>query len=248
MKHNENQEFCVYGFNGVLSVLSSNACKLTKIFISEKYKSNSPEISHELEKNSDKVTLLTINDFKSRFHPLRTQGIVAYFNFHVKRDLPITISEEDNICYVILDSIKDPQNLGQILRTCECAGVSGVILPDRRSVPITDTVLQVSQGAFCNLDIIQANNIKYTINDLKKENFWVIGVENSIESKSWFDINMAGRVAFVFGSEGEGIRDLITKYCDYMATIPMLGKINSLNISATVSAILFERNRQILDK
>ena len=248
MRHNGRQEFCVYGYNGVRSVLNSNSCEVTRIVITEKLKNSRANINDVLNKFKNKLTVLRNDDFKNQYSQSRSQGVVVFFKYYIKRDLPMESSDESNQCYVILDSIKDPQNLGQILRTCECAGVKGIVLPERRSAPVTDSVLQVSQGAFCNLDIIQAKNIKYTINDLKRDGFWIIGVENSIDAKSWFNIDMQGKVAFVFGSEGEGIRNLITKYCDHMATIPMLGQINSLNISATVSAILFERNRQVLKK
>ena len=121
-------------------------------------------------------------------------------------------------------------------------------MPERRSVKVSNSVFQVSQGAFCNLDIIVSKNIKYSINTLKDNGFWVIGLENSIESTLWYKTDLADKVGFVFGSEGEGIRPLIKKYCDILSTIPMKGKINSLNVSASVSAILFERNRQLLEK
>jgi len=113
---------------------------------------------------------------------------------------------------------------------------------------VTSSVLQVSQGAFCNMNIIISNNIKYAINELKDNGYWIIGFENSIDSKNWYQMDMTEKVALVLGSEGEGIKPIIVKYCDYLATIPMQGKINSLNISATVSAVLFERNRQLLNK
>ena len=91
-------------------------------------------------------------------------------------------------------------------------------------------------------------NINQTLNILKKEGFWVVGVENSIDAVDWFDIDYKGKVVLVFGSEGKGIREKTIKNCDSLATIPMLGSINSLNVSATVSAILFERNRQLQNK
>ena len=93
-----------------------------------------------------------------------------------------------------------------------------------------------------------AKNIKYLINQLKKDGFWIVGIENSIDAKDWYDVDMKGKVAFVFGSEGDGIRPIIKKYCDFFGTIPMHGKSNSLNVSASVSAVLFERNRQIAIK
>ena len=250
MKHKKNinnsKFYMVYGINGCLSILDSTSCTIKKIIISKEFKDQKPKNFLLLKKYKEKVNILSRNDFNSKYNKLRTQGIIIYFKYELLNDLPD--NNADNACYVILDSIKDPQNLGQIIRTSECSGINGIIIPERRSVRVTDTVLQVSQGSFCNLDIIQSKNIKYTINELKEVGFWIIGVENSIEASEWYNIDMKGKVAFIFGSEGEGIRQIIKKYCDFFTTILMHGKSNSLNISATVSAILFERNRQISTK
>ena len=249
MKHNKNKVklFKVYGLNGCSTILSADSCQIDRIILSEDFQSSKIENCDSLFANhKDRIYRLSRHEFKSNYDSHRSQGIIIYFNYEIYSDLPELKINQNNACYLLLDSIKDPQNLGQILRTCECAGVGGVVIPERRSVPITDTVLQVSQGAFCNLNIVISKNIKYAINHLKEDGYWVIGIENSIQSKNWYDINMNGKMAFVFGSEGEGIRPLIKKYCDDLGTIPMLGEINSLNISATVSAIVFERNRQIL--
>tara|TARA_Y100000741_G_scaffold358727_1_gene338317 strand:+ start:331 stop:1077 length:747 start_codon:yes stop_codon:yes gene_type:complete len=246
MKHNNNL-YKVYGINGALSIMNSESCIIDKIIISSDFNVKKNSNKKIFEKYRNTIQTLSKDKFKNKYHSSRTQGIVVYFNYKIYNYIPDDDEDRANQCYIILDSIKDPQNLGQILRTSECAGITGVIIPERRSSNITSTVLQVSQGAFCNLNIIVSKNIKYSINEFKENGYWVIGVENSIDSKNWYEMDMKGKNIFVFGSEGEGIRSLIKKYCDYLITIPMLGKINSLNISATVSAILFERNRQILD-
>jgi len=246
-KLNRFEEYTVYGLNGVKSILESGRYSINKIILSDNFDLNKFSYKNLLNKKyANKLLILNKNEFQNKYENLRTQGIVITFSYKLSSDFPIDIEKINDGCYVILDSIKDPQNLGQIIRTSECAGADGIIIPERRSVNITSTVLQVSQGAFCNLNIIISKNIKYLINELKENDYWVIGIENSINSKNWYEIDMKGKVAFVFGSEGEGMRPLIRKYCDHMATIPMVGTINSLNISATVSAILFERNRQIL--
>ena len=243
----QNKIFMVHGINGCLSILNSKSCVIESIILLDGFQ-DKKQINKEklFNQYKDKIKILPKAQFNEKYKEERTQGIIIYFDYDILLDIPIDIKNATEACYIILDSIKDPQNLGQIIRTSECAGINGIIIPERRSVNITNTVLQVSQGAFCNIDIIISKNIKYSINDLKKNDFWVMGLENSIDSKNWFDVDMRGKMAFVFGSEGEGIRPIIKKYCDFLATIPMFGKINSLNISATVSAILFERNRQLL--
>ena len=144
-----------------------------------------------------------------------------------------------------LDNIEDPQNFGQIIRTSECAGIDGIIFPKHHSVPVTETALQVSQGAFVNMPLYEVTNLSQTIHELKKNDFWVIGIENSVKAKKWYEMQYTGKIVIVVGSEGRGMREKITKICDFISTIPMQGTTNSLNVSAAVSAILFERLRQI---
>ena len=108
--------------------------------------------------------------------------------------------------------------------------------------------MQVSQGAFVNMNLYEITNLSQTIKQLKNENFWVIGLENGIKAKLWHEIEYTNRVIIVIGSEGKGIRKKILDSCDFISTIPMQGKINSLNVSAAVSAIAFERLRQIMEK
>ena len=240
--------YSVHGINNSFNLLSYNENFLiNKIFIDKSSKVHSNvKLINIIESKKYYTEHMDHNSFIKKYNYKHSQGIVIEFTGDLYSDLYSLNTSKDNMCIVIADQLNDPQNLGQILRTCECAGIDGIILPQRRSIHLTDSVLQVSQGAFCNLNIIVSKNIKYLINELKENDYWVIGIENSINSKNWYEIDMKGKVAFVFGSEGEGMRPLIRKYCDHMATIPMVGTINSLNISATVSAILFERNRQIL--
>ena len=134
----------------------------------------------------------------------------------------------------------------QIIRTCECSGVNGIILPRHKSVHITDSVLQVSQGSSFNINIYIVSNLNSTISELKKNDFWITGIENSIDSKNWYEIDYKNKVGIVFGSEGKGIRRLIKDSCDFLGTIPMQSKTNSLNVSAAVSAVTIERLRQLL--
>ena len=112
-------------------------------------------------------------------------------------------------------------------------------------MPVTETALQVSQGAFLNMPLYEVTNLSQTIHELKKNDFWVIGIENSVKAKKWYEMQYTGKIVIVVGSEGRGMREKITKICDFISTIPMQGTTNSLNVSAAVSAILFERLRQI---
>ncbi|MGY8751797.1 MAG: TrmH family RNA methyltransferase, partial [Fidelibacterota bacterium] len=105
--------------------------------------------------------------------------------------------------------------------------------------------IQVSQGAFTQIPIYQVSNLHQTITNLKDEDFWVIAMENSLKAKEWYKIDYSGKILIIIGSEGRGIKKLLLEKSDFKATIPMEGKTNSLNVSAAVSAVIFERLRQI---
>ncbi len=236
----------VWGMNNSLALLNSENYMISTVTImKDSIAWKSEKIQSFLKKKSFNANLLQKSEFIQQFDEKRTQGIVIQFSGKLLRKLPDFGGISGNICLVLLDQISDPQNLGQIIRTCECAGVDGLIIPDRRSAGITDTVLQVSQGAFVSQPIYQCGNVHQTILNLKDQGFWAIGVENSIEAKLWYEAEFTDKVIIVLGSEGKGIRPLVLKSCDFFATIPMQGKLNSLNVTAAVSAILFERNRQI---
>ena len=248
MKKNINTKiYSIYGINNSKELLKSDKVNATSIYIMENGQAfKNKKINHFIRSVKDKCKILNKYEFNKNFPNIRSQGIIINFRFKFNNSIPNF--KDNNVCLLLPEGIEDPQNLGQIIRTSECAGINGVLVSEKRSVGITNTVLQVSQGAFLNMPIYTIGNINQTLSMLKKEGFWIIGVENSIDSSNWYDIDFLGKVVIVVGSEGKGIRKSTLKNCDYTATIPMMGNINSLNVSAAVSAILFERNRQIIIK
>ena len=236
----------VYGINNVTALLESNKNhKILKIFI---IKGSNADLNDDFKFKLKKYNTFYCdkNFFLNNFPSKHNQGIAATFIINYTE--LILDDDTTDSCYIIIDQMNDPQNLGQIIRTCECAGVNGIILPRHKSVHITDTVIQVSQGAFFNLDIFIVSNLNQTISFLKNNDYWITGIENSINSKNWYEIDYKSKIGIVFGSEGSGIRRLVKESCDFLGTIPMSGKTNSLNISAAVSAVLFERCKQILEQ
>src|SRR5262245_1967353 len=144
---------------------------------------------------------------------------------------------------VLLDGIEDPHNLGAILRTCECAGVDGVFIPEHRAAGLNETVAKTSAGAVEYVRVARVTNLAPLIDDLKKRGLWVVGVEGGTETTySNFDLNIP--LALVLGSEGKGIRRLLRTKCDAVVSIPMRGRINSLNVSVAAGVLLFEVLRQ----
>ena len=240
------EQYTIFGINGCATVLESRKYKITDILI----QSGSPaerdgKITHALGYHGGHIKFLPASQFKSQFGKWRTQGIIVRFMGKIETDLPSFTDQSGNIGLLILDRIEDPQNLGQIIRTAECAGIDGIIIPKHDSCAITDTVIQVSQGAFTQVSIYQVNNLHQTVTNLKDEEFWVIAMENSLDAKHWHQVDYKGKVAIIAGSEGRGIKKLVLEKCDFLVTIPMQGKTNSLNVSAAVSAVLFERLRQL---
>ena len=146
---------------------------------------------------------------------------------------------------VLLDEIEDPQNLGAIIRSAECAGADGVILPERRSAGITDTVMEVSAGAAQHLKIARVTNLARTMDELKQKGLWFVGAEGG-QKGLWYDFDYTGPVGIVLGSEGRGLRRLVREKCDQVLSIPLLGRVNSLNVAAAAAVFFFEVARQRL--
>ena len=244
-KNNKKEKiYQVYGINNCLPVFNNSNYNITNIFILDEKSSYYKKIIN-YEKYQEKIQYLNKNDFAKKFDKYRSQGIIVVFEGDLVKNINENNFDKKNSCLLILDQIEDPQNAGQIIRTSECAGIDGIIFPFHNSFNITNTVLNVSQGAFSEVPLFQVTNISKTINELKKNDFWIIGLENGLDEKLWNGIDYSGKIAIVVGSEGKGIRKNVADNCDFLASIPMQGTINSLNVSAAVSAILFERLRQI---
>ncbi|MCM8900405.1 23S rRNA (guanosine(2251)-2'-O)-methyltransferase RlmB [Caldicoprobacter algeriensis] len=143
---------------------------------------------------------------------------------------------------VVLDCIEDPHNFGAILRTAECCGVHGIIIPKRKAVGITPTVVKASAGAVEYIPVARVTNVASTLEYLKEQGLWVVGAE--AEATPYNLQDMKGPIAMVIGNEGKGLRRLVKEKCDYLVGIPMKGKINSLNASVAAAILMYEVLRQ----
>ena len=236
----------VYGINGTSNIIQAKKLTVMRIDIMQ---GGTAERKKWVQQLGKKIPLpvhrLPKDQFLKKYKGKRTQGIAVTFRGEVIRPLSSFGKSEKTECLLALDSLEDPQNLGQIIRTAECSNIGGIILPEHQSVQVTDTVLQVSQGAFVHLSLYQCGNLHQQLRQLKKEGFLIIGVENSVDARAWHSLDYKQKLILVMGSEGKGIRPLIKKTCDELITIPMQGKLNSLNVSSATAVILFERLRQI---
>ncbi|MBQ4039852.1 MAG: 23S rRNA (guanosine(2251)-2'-O)-methyltransferase RlmB [Oscillospiraceae bacterium] len=175
------------------------------------------------------------------------QGVIALAAareyFSVDDILQEAADRGENALIIICDELTDPHNLGAIIRTAECAGAHGVIIPKRRSVGLTAVVAKASAGAIEHMKVARVTNINAAIEELKEKGVWVFGTaaEGSIPM---YEADLTGPAAIVVGSEGEGMSRLVQKNCDVTVHIPMKGKITSLNASVAASILLYEAVRQ----
>jgi 23S rRNA (guanosine2251-2'-O)-methyltransferase len=173
------------------------------------------------------------------------QGLVAVTSAKQYNDLDDLLAARrgEQSLIVVLDGVEDPHNLGAILRTADAAGADGVVVPDRRAAGVTGTVAKVSAGASEHLPIAKVTNISRSLEELKSNDLWIVGLdERGPQTYDAIDYNM--HCAVVLGAEGKGLHDLVRKHCDFLVSIPMLGKVPSLNVSVAAGIVLFEVVRQ----
>lgn len=174
------------------------------------------------------------------------QGVIAFHTDFKYAELEPTIlkarNEGKDILFVILDEVLDPHNLGSVIRVAECAGATGVIIPNRRSATVNETVVRTSAGATAYVPVIKVNNLNYAIEKLKQENVWVYACD--MDGEQMYKTNLKGDIALVVGGEGTGVRELTRKLCDGVVSIPMFGNVNSLNASVSAGIVLYEAVRQ----
>ena len=224
----------VYGRNVAKEVLQKPE-KVKKITMIKDF--DDKEINSLVEKNKIKVEYLSKKEF-SKFDKYSHQGIIldiedfCYVDYKEFFDI-------DNAKIVILDHLEDPHNLGAIIRTCEAAGIAGIIIPKDRSVEVNSTVMKTSAGALENVKIAKVTNLVKVIDDLKDNGYWIVGT--SLDSNvDYRDIDYTGKIALIIGNEGNGMSKAVLESCDYLAKIPMYGKINSLNASVAAGIMIYE--------
>lgn len=174
------------------------------------------------------------------------QGVIAYasaYSYSSMEDVYAKAAAKDEVPFVIiLDNLEDPHNLGAIMRTAECAGAHGVIIPKRRSCGLTEVVAKSSAGAIEYMPCVKVSNIGQTIDQLKEDGFWVAACD--MGGTTYYKQDLTGKLAIVIGSEGFGISQLVRKKCDFVVSMPMVGEITSLNASNAAAVLMYEVRRQ----
>ncbi|MFU2158918.1 23S rRNA (guanosine(2251)-2'-O)-methyltransferase RlmB [Caldisericum sp. AR60] len=190
-------------------------------------------------KNDIQVLFRERSWFDRRFKIMNHQGVVAVGAPYEYKDIS-ELKIKKNSLILILDRIQDPQNFGAIIRAAECAGVKDIIIQERESCDVTETVMSVSSGAVFHVSIYKVSNLAQAISELKENGVWIIGTDINAKDLC-FEIDYKNHpFAFIMGNEGEGVRKGLLKECDYVVKIPMRGKVNSLNVSVATGIILFK--------
>lgn len=174
------------------------------------------------------------------------QGVAAYVSAYAYAELEdiFRIAEErgEDPFIIILDNLEDPHNLGAIMRTAECAGAHGIIIPKRRACGLTDVVAKASAGAIEYMPCVKVTNIAQAIEELKERGVWVAACD--MGGQEYYKADLKGKLAVVIGSEGSGISRLVKEKCDFVVSMPMVGRITSLNASNAAAVIIYEVRKQ----
>ena len=236
----------IYGINSVSEALKARGRGFEWVGIAkERHDLRLQRVIEECRRNSIAVRFLSRSELDRIASTGAHQGVVAVTSSKQYTDLDDVIASKhgEYSLLVILDGVEDPHNLGAILRTSEAAGANGVVIPERRAAGVTGTVAKASAGASAHLPIARVTNIARTLEELKAKNIWTVGLDE--RGKQNYDtVDYKMNCALVLGAEGKGLHDLVAKKCDFLVSIPMLGKVPSLNVSVAAGVVLYEIVRQ----
>jgi len=242
-----NEEELVAGKHPVLEALRSGR-ELNKIWIAEgAQKTLTGPIVAEAKKQGIVVQYVDKRKLDSMVPGVAHQGVVAQaaaFSYAEVEDLLALADQRGELPFIVLlDEIEDPHNLGSILRTAECTGVHGVVIPKRRSASLTATVMKTSAGAAEHVAVARVTNLAQTIDKLKEAGVWVAGTDLSA-AHDVYGMKFDMPLAIVIGNESKGMGRLIKEKCDFLVKLPMLGQLNSLNASVAAGVLMYEVVRQ----
>ena len=244
----EERSDLVYGRHSVLALLESDR-QVNRIWLIRKLKSDRKfaELLQQSKKKGTIIDEVAPNRLDTLTQYANHQGIAAqvapYKYWELEALITQAQNETDTPLIIVADGIEDPHNLGAIIRTAEAMGSHGLIIPQRRAVGVTATVMKVAAGAIVNLPIARVVNLSKTLERLKKSGFWIYGT-TAESSRLLHKIDFSGAIALVVGSEGKGLGSLVKRHCDELVAIPLQGKTPSLNASVATAIAIYEVCRQ----
>ena len=232
----------IEGRNQVRQAIDSGLT-INKIMIDSNYSHRKDEIVFFARKKRIRIDFVPKQALDRKSTTSHHQGYIADAVDFKYTDLEKLLNDKsEKPLYVLLDGIEDPHNFGAIIRSCECAGVNGIIIPKNRACLVNDTVVRTSTGAISNMKIALVTNLKEAINELKNKNIWVYAAETGGENI--YQKNLNQPIAIIIGSEGKGVKKSIIDNCDGVISLPLKGKVNSLNASVACGIVIFEILRQ----
>jgi 23S rRNA (guanosine2251-2'-O)-methyltransferase len=247
-----NHSQLLFGVLPVLESLRAGTRRIDKILVAEgtheKRLSELFDLAREKRVPFQKVPRGNLSRFVE--NGANHQGVIAFVaaaDYADAEELFEEISGREDTIAVVLDGVEDPRNLGAILRTVDCVGAHGVFIPERRAVGLTETVAKTSAGATEYVKIAKVTNISRLIDEMKERNIWTVGTSAEAHM-NYTDWDWTQKSALVLGSEGKGLHRLVAEKCDVLVKIPLLGKIESLNVSVAAGVILYEALRQRREK
>ncbi len=236
----------IYGINAVAEALKARGRAFAWVGVAkERHDIRMKRVVEECRKQGVAVRFVGRDELDRMAGNNAHQGVVAVTSAKQYNDLEdvVAAKRSEYSLIVVLDGIEDPHNLGAVLRTADAAGADGAVIPERRAASVTALVAKASAGASEHLPIAKVTNIARTLEDLKAQNIWTVGLdERGPKSYDAMDYNMD--CAIVLGAEGRGLHDLVARKCDFLVSIPMLGKVPSLNVSVAAGVMLYEIVRQ----
>ena len=225
----------VYGRNVANEILDNNI-KVFKVFLDNNF--NDEVLLNKINKKNLKKFHIDKNKLDKMCNSSTNQGIALDIEEFKYLSIDDIVNDKESNFIVMLDSLEDPHNFGAIIRTCECAGVNYIIIPKNRSVSVNSTVYKTSSGALSNMKIVEVVNLSNTIRKLQELGYWVYG--SDMDGKDYKSIDFSGKTCLVIGSEGRGLKQIVTSSCDEIISLPMKGKINSLNASVAAGILIYE--------
>lgn len=246
----ELPEDMLAGRNAVMEALKGSS-RINRLMVADGSSEGSiRELIAVAKEKGVPVQFLERSKLDSMAKGIRHQGVLAQVSPVEYVELEDILSKarekQEDPFIILLDELEDPHNLGAILRSADAAGAHGVLIPKRRSCPLSATVAKTSAGAVEHVPVARIGNIVQTIKALKEEGLWVAGAD--MDGKNYYEADLTGPLLLIVGSEGQGIGRLVKEQCDFIVRIPMLGAINSLNASVAGSVLMFEVTKQRLSK
>ncbi len=238
----------LFGTNPVLEVLQHEPQRVQQIFLPLGTLSGKKKLIFSLaRRNNIKIQRVPSGRFGKLVGKVSHQDVVAEIAAYHYQDLEALLerwkASQEKALFVVLDGIEDPHNFGAIIRTAHAAGAHGLIVPKHRCAPLNSSVAKASAGAVSHIPICRVTNLSSTLNLLKREGVWIAGTADQA-SQSLYDLDMTSDLTVIIGSESKGMHELTKKACDFLISIPMRGKIQSLNASVAAGVVLFELVRQ----